>query len=81
MLMQISIQDNMIVHQMDVETAYLHADIDYEIYLEQPEGFEIYDDYGEKLVCKLNKAIYGLKQSGRNWNQTFNNFITSEGFQ
>ena len=44
---------------MDVKTAYLHAPIDGDIYMEQPEGYE---KEGEKLVCKLEKSIYGLKQ-------------------
>ena len=67
-VMQKAVQDNLVLHQMDVKTAYLHAPIDYEIYMEQPEGFEKKSDTSEKLVCKLQKSIYGLKQSGRNWN-------------
>ena len=39
-LMQLAVQDNLLVHQMDVKTAYLNAPIDCEIYIEQPEGFE-----------------------------------------
>ena len=58
------VQYDLIVHQMDVKTAYLHAPIDYEIFVEQPEGFKT-----NKLVYKLNKSLYGLKQSGRNWNK------------
>jgi hypothetical protein len=38
--MQIAAQNDLIVHQMDVKTAYLHAPINTEIYLDQPEGFE-----------------------------------------
>ena len=38
-LMQIAVQNDLIVHQMDVKTAYLHAPVEKEIYLEQPEGF------------------------------------------
>ena len=68
-LMQIAAQNDLIVHQMDVKTAYLHAPIDTEIYLDQPEGFEVKSDDGNRLVYKLKKSIYGLKQSGRNWNR------------
>ena len=39
-LMQVAVQNDLIVHQMDVKTAYLHAPIDEEIFLEQPQGFE-----------------------------------------
>ena len=61
-LMQVAIQDDLILHQMDVKTAYLHAPIDCELYMEQPEGFEDKSKTGEHLVCKLNKSLYGLKQ-------------------
>ena len=64
-LMQLAAQHDLHLHQMDVKTAYLHAPIDCELYVQQPEGFEVKSDTDEKLVCKLNKSLYGLKQSGR----------------
>ena len=81
MLMQLSVQYDLLVHQMDVKTAYLNADIDCEIYVVQPEGFEKYSDDGQKLVCKLNKSLYGLKQSGRNWNILLHNYLFSINFK
>ena len=39
MLMHIAVQDDLIVHQMDLETAYLHANSNNDIYVEQPKGF------------------------------------------
>ena len=54
-LLQRVVQNDMIIHQMDVKTAYLNAPIDCELYIEQPEGFEERGENGEKLVCKLNK--------------------------
>lgn len=56
-------QENLILTQMNVKTAYLHAPIDYEIYINPPKGYEEKDD---SLVYKLEKLPYGLKQSGRN---------------
>ena len=53
--------------QMDIKTAYLNAPIEENVYLLQTEGFEKFVPDGNPLVCKLNKSIYGLKQSGRNW--------------
>ena len=79
MLMQVSAELNLIVHQMDVKTAYLNAPIDTEIFMEQPKGYE-QENKSCKLVCKLNKSLYGLKQSGRNWNRLFNSFLQSKGF-
>ena len=72
-LMQIAVQHDLLLHQMDVKTAYLNANIDYEIYIEQPQGFK----KGENRVCYLNKSIYGLKQSGRMWNNVLNEFLKS----
>jgi hypothetical protein len=79
LLMQVAIQYDLIVHQMDVKTAYLNAPIDCEIFVEQPEGFEVKSPAG-KLACKLNKSLYGLKQSGRNWNCLLHTFIVDKGF-
>jgi transposase InsO family protein len=53
------------IHQMDVKTAFLNGDLDHDIYMKQPEGYEV-KGY-EHLVCKLNKSLYGLKQAGRQW--------------
>lgn len=80
-LMQKAAQDKLILHQMDVKTAYLHAPIDCEIYMEQPEGYERKSETGEKLVCMLQKSLYGLKQSGRNWNAMLHACLTENGFE
>lgn len=64
-LFALAVQWRLKIHQLDAITAYLQADLSEEIYMEQPEG---YDD-GSGQSCKLNKAIYGLKQAGREWNR------------
>ena len=63
-LLQKAVQNNMLIHQMDVKTAYLNAPIDHEIYIQQLDGFEKCDKNGNELVWKLKKSLYGLKQSG-----------------
>ena len=63
---------NLVVHQMDVKTAFLNGDLDEEIYMEQPEGFVIPGQ--ENKVCRLKKSIYGLKQASKDW---YENSITS----
>lgn len=63
--MALAVERKMKVHQMDVTTAFLQGDLEEEIYMEQPEGF----NDGSRLVCRLNKALYGLKQAGRQWNK------------
>ncbi len=66
------------VHLMDVTTAFLHADIDNEIYVRQPEGFV--DQEHPDWVCRLNKSLYGLKQAPLLWNRTINLHLQSSGF-
>ncbi len=79
-LAQKAAQDNLIVHQMDVKTAYLHAPIECEIYIEQPEGYEVKSKENGKVVCKLKKSLYGLKQSGRNWNKMLHDYLCEMQF-
>lgn len=64
--------------QMDVKTAFLNSELDEDIYMRQPPGFE--DQEHPDWVWKLLKAIYGLKQSGRQWNKTLDDFLRKEGF-
>lgn len=79
-LMQLAAQYDLEVHQMDVKTAYLHAPIDHEIFMDQPEGFERMSENGERMVYKLKKSLYGLKQSGRNWNKILHEHLIGDGF-
>ena len=51
------------VEQLDVKTTFLHGDLEEEIYMQQPEGFEVKGK--ENLVCKLRKSFYGLKKAPR----------------
>ena len=53
------------LHQMDVKSAYLHGELEEDIYMQQPVGYVMAGR--EQLVCKLRKALYGLKQAGRTW--------------
>eukprot|EP00253_Pinus_taeda_P032360 PITA_32360 len=66
------------LHQMDVKTAFLHGSIKEEVYIEQPEGFEIYDR--KSHVCKLKKALYELKQAPRAWYERIDNYLMKLGF-
>jgi hypothetical protein len=52
---------NFKVYQMDVKLAFLNGDLEEEVYVEQPEGFSLTDN--PDYVCKLKKALYGVKQT------------------
>ena len=58
------------IHHLDVKTAFLHGELLEEVYVMQPEGFEIKGSEGK--VYKLHKALYGLKQAPRAWNAKLN---------
>ena len=79
MMMQMAAELDLLVHQLDVKTAYLNAEIDCEIFMNQPIGYE-QSSGNVKMVCKLNKALYGLKQSGRMWNNVLSSFLKDHCF-
>jgi hypothetical protein len=62
---------------MDVKTTFLNGVIE-EVYIEQPQGFEVEDK--ETHVCRLKKALYGLKQAPRAWYGRIDSFLMSLGF-
>ena len=63
---------------MDVKTTFLNGVIEEEVYIEQPQGFEVEDR--ETHVCKLKKDMYGLKQAPRSWYGRIDSLLTSIGF-
>ena len=65
------------VHHIDVKRAFLHGDLEEDIYMKQHEGF--IDD--PSLVCKLRKSLYGLKQSPRAWYSNKDAFLISKKFE
>ncbi|XP_074374128.1 uncharacterized protein LOC141714511 [Apium graveolens] len=69
---------NLVIHQMDVKTAFLNGELDEEIYMKQPEGF-VMPGY-ENKVCKLKKSLYGLKQAPKDWHDKFDNVVLSNGY-
>ena len=50
---------------MDVKSSFLNGELAEEVYIEQPEGFQLSEN--GNYVCKLKKALYGLKWDPRAW--------------
>mgnify|MGYP000544772057 FL=1 len=67
------------LHHMDVKNAFLHGNLEEEVYMCQPPGFE--NKKHPEFVCKLKKALYGLKQAPRAWHQTIAEFLINIGFK
>jgi hypothetical protein len=66
------------LEQLDVKTAFLHGDLDEEIYMTQPQSFSAPSQ--EHLVCNLQKSLYGLKQDPRQWYKRFDSFMHAHGY-
>ena len=78
MLIALSVQYGLQLHQMDVTTAFLNGILEEEVYMKQPKGYEIQGK--EHLVCRLKRSIYGLKQSPRCWNMVLDSHLKEMGF-
>jgi len=66
------------LHQMDVNNAFLQGNLTEDVYMQQPPGF-VHTEYPTH-VCKLRKAIYGLRQAPRTWHDSLKAFVVSYGF-
>ena len=72
----LTISNGWLILQYDVKNAFVHADIDEEIYVQLPTGF--YNNNNK--VCRLRKALYGLKQSLRLWYKYLSKILNKLGY-
>jgi hypothetical protein len=70
---------NVKVYQMDVKSSFLNGKLEEEVYNEQPEGFQLSEN--TNYVCKLKKALYGLKHAPRAWYSRLTKYLQHEGFR
>lgn len=78
-LLAVAVQYDLLLTQYDVKTAFLHGNLDEEIYVSQPEGFVLKGC--ENKVYRLKRSLYGLRQSPRCWNKTLHDVFLSLGFK
>ncbi|KAJ4720887.1 Retrovirus-related Pol polyprotein from transposon TNT 1-94 [Melia azedarach] len=77
-LLAIVAHQDLELEQLDVKTAFLHGELEEEIYMTQPDGFQVPGK--EDYVCKLKKSLYGLKQSPRQWYKRFDSYMIEIGY-
>lgn len=65
------------IKQFDVPTAYLNGNLEKDVYMKPPDGVEL----EKNKVLKLNRGLYGLRESGKCWNKRFNDFLEAKGFE
>jgi hypothetical protein len=73
LLLAYACSKNVKVYQMDVNLNFLNDELEEEVYIEQPEGFQLSEN--TYYVCKLKKALYGLKQSPRAWYSRLDKYL------
>jgi hypothetical protein len=78
-ILAIAVYEDLELHNMDVDTAFLYGELSDNIYVTQPEGF--IDHSHPSFVCKLKKGLYGLKQSPRVWHDTIDTFLQNNGYK
>eukprot|EP00253_Pinus_taeda_P021795 PITA_21795 len=77
-ILSLVIVEDLHLEQIDVKTTFLHGGLEEEIYMQQPQGYEVKGK--EKLVCRLKKSLYGLKQAPRQWYLKFDKFMSEQGY-
>jgi hypothetical protein len=83
-LISLAVSESLEMRLMDVVTAYLYGSLDNDIYMKIPEGFKMPEALSAKpkemYSIKLQRSLYGLKQSGRMWYNRLSDYLISKGY-
>ena len=83
-LISLAVSEGLDMYMMDVVTAYLYGSIDAIVYMKIPEGFTLLEAMNSKpwsmYSIKLQRSLYGLKQSGRMWYNRLSQYLLKEGY-
>eukprot|EP00047_Mylnosiga_fluctuans_P021649 m.107308 g.107308 ORF g.107308 m.107308 type:complete len:1346 (+) comp8977_c1_seq1:110-4147(+) len=81
-LLSMATKQNMHIHSIDIKTAFLNGDLTEDVYMHPPQGEQRTDSTtGERLVCKLRKSLYGLRQAPRAWYEKLHGVLVQLGFK
>ena len=81
-LISLAMKENLDLRLMDVVIAYLYESLDCDIYMKLLERFKLPRACSrEQYSIKLNKSLYGLKQSGRMWYNRLSEYLIKEGYK
>ncbi|SOV06645.1 uncharacterized protein UDID_17553 [Ustilago sp. UG-2017a] len=75
-LLSLAVECDWEVHQLDITMAYLNSMLKHVIYMKLPEGAKVPKGKAYQVI----KGLYGLKQSGREWNMEFDKFLWRSNF-
>ncbi|XP_019252759.1 PREDICTED: uncharacterized protein LOC109231553 [Nicotiana attenuata] len=68
--------------QLDVNNAFLHGDLDAEVYMKIPLGLSVSSVFGSTfapLACKVQKSLYGLRQVSKQWYAKLSQALCTRG--
>ncbi|KAK9941415.1 hypothetical protein M0R45_018018 [Rubus argutus] len=78
LIISMAAQNSWPIYQLDVKSAFLHGELEEEVYIDQPPGYV--KQGHENQVYRLKKALYGLKQAPRAWYSRIDAYFAKEGF-
>lgn len=76
-LLALAATQDLEIHMLDIKTAFLNGDLEEDVWVQQPPGYETGDN---GMACHLHKSLYGLKQAPRAWHAKLREKLDLLGF-